>query len=260
MKISLLIPTLGNRKVEIKRLLDSLSIQDYKNFEVIVISQANHETIQLIINSYNELQIVHVRLDIKGLSHARNQGFLNAKGDIIVLSDDDCWYHEKSLEIIAHEFKKNKDLDVLLTKIHDFEKGTPYKKYSNNAKQINNKYTLMSKSSIEIAFKKNKVNTTFDERFGLGAQFSCGEEVDFLINNYSKDKTYYFVPEITVYHPKKTIFNIEDRIKAKGALYAKNFNFLIYILVLSRDLLIKRENNIKNFFEGYFSYKRCNKV
>ena len=43
----------------------------------------------------------------------------------------------------------------------------------------------MSKSSIEVAFKKDLVmNKKFDERLGLGSEFVCGEEVDFLLSNY----------------------------------------------------------------------------
>ena len=47
----------------------------------------------------------------------------------------------------------------------------------------------MSKSSIEISIKRNKIKKDFDENFGLGAKYVCCEEVDFLINNFSKGNT-----------------------------------------------------------------------
>ena len=41
--ITLILPTLGEREFEINRLFNSLENQIYKDFEVIVVSQANHE-------------------------------------------------------------------------------------------------------------------------------------------------------------------------------------------------------------------------
>lgn len=51
----------------------------------------------------------------------------------------------------------------------------------------------MSKSSIEVAFKKDLVmNKKFDERLGLGSEFVCGEEVDFLLSNYEKIQSFIY--------------------------------------------------------------------
>ena len=51
----------------------------------------------------------------------------------------------------------------------------------------------MSKSSIEVAFKKDLVmNKKFDERLGLGGEFVCGEEVDFLLSNYEKNAIFLY--------------------------------------------------------------------
>ena len=72
----------------------------------------------------------------------------------------------------------------------------------------------MSKSSIEVAFKKDLVmNKKFDERLGLGSEFVCGEEVDFLLSNYEKNAILY-IPEVTVYHKKKeTVDNQESMLE-----------------------------------------------
>ena len=117
----------------------------------------------------------------------------------------------------------------------------------------------MSKSSIEVAFKKDLVlNKKFDERLGLGSEFVCGEEVDFLLSNYEKNAIFY-MPEVTVYHKKKENGSSNKQIIAKGAIYGKNFNIFICLLVLLRDLMLKKENNFKYFFEGYNEYfKRTN--
>ncbi|MGG0657024.1 glycosyltransferase family A protein [Rummeliibacillus pycnus] len=256
-KLSILLPTLGDRIHDIIRLLESLIIQDYKNFEVVIVTQDHHDKIKNLIKNYQNIEIHHVILERKGLSYSRNKGIEYCSGDIIVLSDDDCWYHKESLKIIANEFIKNKNLDVLLTQIYDYHNKKFYKSYLNTKNRIMNKIDLMSKSSIEIAFKKNTCLFKFDERFGLGSnKYTCGEEVDFLLCNYSPDKNFVYVPIVTVYHPRKETVDDKDKIIAKGAVYSKNFNIFIGSAVLIRDLLIKKQNNFYYFLQGYKSFKK----
>lgn len=253
MKISVLIPTLGERKKEIKRLLDSLNDQVYKNFEVIFVTQINHKFIEDIIKDYINLDIKQVKIENKGLSRSRNVGLKEANGEIVILSDDDCWYPKDAFKSIIDAFDGTENTKIVLSQIFDPEKKILYKQYDLKQRFIKNKLQLMSKSSIEIAFKKDLINfCSFDERFGLGSNYICGEEVDFLIRNFEKNSIYY-IPKVTVYHNKKDGISNKEQIVAKGALYGKNFNFMICLIVLFRDLIIKKENNFRYFFIGYNS-------
>lgn len=254
MKMSVLVPTLGKREKELVRLLDSLQNQYYNNYEVIVVTQVNHNFVEQIINKYKDIDIVHVKINETGLSKARNRGLEVATGDIVILSDDDCWYPPDALKNISDKFKTNNNIEILLTQIYDPIKKELYKQYNKKEGYISNKLQLMRKSSIEIAFKRNMVfYSKFDERFGLGSRYVCGEEIDFLINNY-KHNTILYLPLVTVFHKKKDNSN-KDQIFAKGALYRKNYNFLICLCILIRDLIIKKENNFKNFTKGYLDFK-----
>lgn len=260
MKISVLVPTLGTREYEINRLLDSLKQQSYKEFEVILVTQDNHSQIEQLISKYaDDLCIQHIKMTVKGLSRARNEGLRVATGEVVVLSDDDCWYPGDALENIVNTFKQASSASIVLTQIFDPEQNISYKNYNATEGYIKHKLQLMSKSSIEIAFKKDLLSyKEFDERLGLGSEFVCGEEVDFLVNNFKKGIIFY-KPLITVYHRKKESGSSDKQIMAKGVIYGKNYNILICLLVLIRDLIKKRENNFKYFFEGYHEYiKRKN--
>ena len=50
--ISLIVATLGERKEELRRLLDSLNAQNYQDFEIIIVSQDNHEVVEKLIMEY----------------------------------------------------------------------------------------------------------------------------------------------------------------------------------------------------------------
>ena len=65
MRFSILLPTLGIRKQEIDRLFKSLKEQTYKNFEIVIISQVNHDTINELKEKWNELIINHIEIEKK---------------------------------------------------------------------------------------------------------------------------------------------------------------------------------------------------
>ena len=254
MKISFLTPTLGNRPKELLRLLDSLRKQTMKDFEIIIVLQDNYLEIKEICSKYKDINVVIVESHKKGLSVNRNIGLANCKGEIIALSDDDCWYPDDAVKNIIETFKQN-NIDILLTQIYDEINGKPYKKYSDRMSLISNKLSLLSRSSIEIAFKKKVIEKVqFDESFGLGAGFVCGEEVDFLMRAYEYEANIFNNPQVTVFHAVKQIATNKSNIIAKGALYAKNLNIWFGILVCLRDLIIKKEFNFSYFWKGYYDY------
>lgn len=260
MLISLLVPTLGQREAELKRLLDSCADQSYKNIELVVISQDNHQVVDDLCAIYQDrLVIKHLKSDVKGLSISRNIGLKEATGDIIVLSDDDCWYPNNAMELIANGFVNCPETDILLTQIYDPIADCLYKKYEETPKKLNNAIDLLSRSSIELAFRKDE-KILFDELFGLGAAYVAGEENDFLIQCLKIRKSIFYKPMLTVYHERKNHKESPAQLRAKGAFYAKNFGFLISNLVLLRDLIKKRQNNYREFWNGYFDYKKSKRT
>ena len=260
MLISLLVPTLGERKNELVRLFDSIVNQSYKNSEVVVVSQDNHELVSEICDNYKEvLKIKHLKSRIKGLSLARNIGLGAISGDVVVLSDDDCWYPSDAVGAIASEFAGSPDTDLLLTQIFDPVERVLYKDYGKKEKNITKPVELLSRSSIELAFRKDE-NILFDELFGLGGVYQSCEENDFLIRYLKAGKKILYAPIVTVYHKKKQAGRTQTQLTAKGAFYSKNFGFIVSNVVLLRDLIKKKQNNYKFFWQGYFDYRKRKKM
>ena len=65
MKFSILIPTLGKRIAETRRLLDSLSKQTFQQFEVVIVTQINHSEIERLILDWPKMEILHAKLEKK---------------------------------------------------------------------------------------------------------------------------------------------------------------------------------------------------
>ncbi len=89
MFFSIIIP-LYNRPQEIKELLDSLTSQQYKGFEVIVVEDGSSMPAQDIVESYRDKLDVHYYAKVnEGQGFARNYGFSQAKGDYYIVFDSD---------------------------------------------------------------------------------------------------------------------------------------------------------------------------
>lgn len=82
-----------------------------KFFEIIVIDNASTDSTAEIAKKFQEVRIV--RENNKGLTHARERGFQEAKGDIIAYIDADTQMPPGWFEILEREFYKNPELAIL---------------------------------------------------------------------------------------------------------------------------------------------------
>ena len=106
MFFSIIIPVF-NRPDEIDELLESLSRQIYKNFEVIVVEDGSTLKCDYIIEKYkNILNIKYYYKKNEGQGFARNYGFERAAGDYFVIFDSDCIIPENYLQIVKDRLEK----------------------------------------------------------------------------------------------------------------------------------------------------------
>jgi glycosyltransferase involved in cell wall biosynthesis len=117
LKVSIVIPTF-NRPQLLDRLLNSITRQTFKDFEVIVIDDASPvvEDYKKVVRKYQTKikRFRYLRMkDNSGAPQCRNKGILAAKYPLIALvDDDDDWLPrklEKQLEIFSSDWK-NVDL------------------------------------------------------------------------------------------------------------------------------------------------------
>jgi len=101
MLFSVIIPVY-NRPLEIKELLESLTLQTYKNFEVIIIEDGSLFTCEDILGQFaSDLNLSYFFVENMGQGFARNYGMRHAKGDYFVLFDSDCIIPSQYFEILS---------------------------------------------------------------------------------------------------------------------------------------------------------------
>ena len=121
-KFSLIIPVYNVEKY-IKKCLDSVFEQSFKDFEVIVVNDGTKDKSMDIVKNY-DVQIINQKN--MGLSEARNNGVKNAKGEYLLFLDSDDYIEKDLLKKINESLNNNPDIvrfqakDIIEDKIVEY--------------------------------------------------------------------------------------------------------------------------------------------
>ncbi len=209
MNFSIIIPVY-NRIAEVEDLLQSLSVQTLKNFELIIVEDGSTERCESIVKQYqNSFPIKYIYKENEGRSIARNVGMENATGDYFVFFDSDCVIPQNYFKILT-ECLKQKYVDCY---------GGPdaaHESFSTTQKAIN--YTMTSflttggirggKVSLE-KFVPRTFNMGFSRKVyekvgGFREMFSEDIDMSMRIRNAGFSITLF--TEAFVYHKRRVDF------------------------------------------------------
>lgn len=269
--ISLVTATLG-RVNELKKMLDSLSIQTYHDFELILVDQNEHYLVHEMLQEYlGVMNVKYVRSAIRGLSYNRNIGLKYCEGSIVGFPDDDCFYDRNVLNKVVSLLNES-DYKFAVVEARDSLA---------NLKFINNPHRDLSRLSVfkycisYNIFVYYNADASFDEKLGVGTFFSSGEETDYLLNLLSKYDRGRFVTDTCVYHPWNNASVNYDRafsyalgfgaLFKKEIIYRKNYGcillFLYYLLRTIGGLFLSDKKRfyyytLKGRLTGFLTFSR----
>jgi len=99
-KVSVVIPTYNLAKY-ICETVDSVLMQTYKDFEIIIIDDGSKDDTKQVLSKYGS-KIKYIYQDNRGVAAARNRGIRESKGEYVALLDaDDLWLPEKLTQQVA---------------------------------------------------------------------------------------------------------------------------------------------------------------
>jgi GT2 family glycosyltransferase len=285
MKISLILATVG-RTSEIGRCLRSLALQTDRNFEVLLVDQNQDERLQVYVQEALMLGLVvtHLRLPVPSLSGARNLGILHATGEVIGLTDDDCWYEPEAIAEIRKQLLFDQNLaGVVACWVEQAEAKNTLNTSGSLSLNDWRRFRGGDASSISLFFKKNLFARLggFDERFGIGQWFGAAEETDFVLRVLADGASLAHCPKARVHHvfssapqgPWLTLArNARKRARGTGGIYAKHkLDTRIVIRGLIAPVFVplmrgKLSLAIRGGYislgrlEGFFSWKRSERA
>ena len=107
MKYSVIIPVY-NRPDEVDELLESLTHQTVKDFEVVVVEDGSTVPCKEVVEKYTDkLDIQYLTKKNGGPGPARNYGVEHSKGEYVLILDSDCVLPEGYLAAIEKELTDN---------------------------------------------------------------------------------------------------------------------------------------------------------
>ena len=214
--------------------LGSLEKQSYKNFEVVIIDQSDDDLSTLVAEKYSRTMTIKYRkVKFRGLSKARNEALKIAEGNYFCLLDDDAFYDPDYLDNATEIIKRNVKNVILSGFIWDTVFEKPFVKYPNKkgGLTVNEVIRYCPSAALIIPYQVYKDIGGFDENFGVGAKFGCGEETDYLLRAVNNNYVIIHSKELYLSHPvQKNCIVIETSsdkqkyyAKGIGALYKKHF-------------------------------------
>lgn len=226
MKIYLIIATVARQK-SLRQLLQSLTQQSWKNFEIILCDQNSDNTASDIINSLQHtMHIRHLKNLPPGVSGARNAGLQLLPIDdeyIVGFPDDDCLYEEDTLANVHDYFLKHSQCGALLGN------WLPVgQKFPSGSEEKINQFNVFYKGGTLVQFflhKKSDLPCFFDLQLGPGinSQYGCGEDTDFLLQFMKAfpERQIMRVPGVHLRHPEAAESFSKEKIYkyAAGRMY-----------------------------------------
>lgn len=112
MRFSVVIPVY-NRPEELNELLESLTHQTFKSFEVVVVEDGSETSSSEVAARYaHSLPLRYVVQENAGPGAARNKGVAAAQGEFVVILDSDVLLKADYLEVVDRELKAHPEVDA----------------------------------------------------------------------------------------------------------------------------------------------------
>jgi glycosyltransferase involved in cell wall biosynthesis len=138
MKVSVVIP-LYNGAIYIRRAIETLLAQTYKDFEIVVIDDGSSDASRDIVMAFSELdkRVRYFYQKNEGIVGALNHGLSRASGEYIAFCDQDDWWLPEKLKIEVGFLDKNSGIDLVYADCFMFENGSIKKNTFARSRNLN---------------------------------------------------------------------------------------------------------------------------
>lgn len=208
MKFSIIIPVY-NRPDEVDELLQSLTLQSYKDFEVIVVEDGSDVSCKEVVDSYADTLDIHYYYKTNsGPGQTRNYGAERSRGEYLIILDSDCILPKDYFTAIEKELNDSA-CDAF---------GGPdraHHSFTDIQKAIN--YSMTSFFTTGgIRGGKKKMDKFYPRSFNMGvradvykklggfSKMRFGEDIDFSIRIFKAGCSCRLFPDAWVYHKRRT--------------------------------------------------------
>lgn len=244
-KLSIIVPIYNPPEEYLRRCLDSVIAQTYKEIEIILVNDGSKEEIKQICEEFanKDNRIKLINQENSGESVSRNVGIENATTDNIIFVDSDDWI-EKNLceEIISVLEKINYKYDVIIHNCYiDYSKKSSKNTFYNKSGWLNNSDI----EEIQLQNIEKGITKYYPKDTNISVVWAKVYNKKFIVKNNLK-----FIPNII--RMPDTIFNIEAFEKAKKIyMFPK---YLYHYQKNENSICQKYSEDTINYYETFIEY------
>lgn len=276
-KISIVLPVY-NVANYLRKCLDSLVNQTFKDFEVICVNDGSTDMSLSILEGYSltDSRFKIINQENQGLSGARNTGIQHVRGDYILFVDSDDWIEETALEqLYEHVEGFNSDITMFKFKYYyedssEFDEGPFTNLEVIDPSFLKGNFCYMDVLDIIFKISHAAANKLYKTSFlkDLDAQFMYGsyyEDLEFFYKVFLKAKKVSVLPEYLYFYRIRDksistsgdegsfgMFNVLETTKgylADADIYSQVKNeWLMFIIVNLKYVYLRLKDNLKDQF------------
>lgn len=249
----------------LKRLLNSIAIQTYKYYEIIISDDSKTDHNKLLIEKYKNLNIIYIKNNTPlGSPKNWNNAISYAKYEWIkIMHDDDHFHNEHALEEFSKAINRDGNFDFIFSS-HIIQNEN---KKTNRICTINRLQIYLLKITRFILFQKNIIGHPScvvykkDPSVSFDNSFKWVVDIEFYFRYLNKHKSLHYInnPLIVISDnesqiTKQVFRNIDIEIKENHIMLEKigenalsNIIFFDYYWRLYRNLDIRDVTEIERF-------------
>lgn len=236
-KISVIVP-IFKTEAYLRRCLDSILNNTYRNLEIICINDGSPDNSGEILEEYQKLdsRIVVLKQENNGISAARNAGLDVAKGEFIAFIDSDDWIHPNYFRYLA-QIQQATKADIAICG----------HKRVNSEKTFDKLPDELDKASIKTVPLSEIVNMTYWKTFVWGRLYSKK-----LIADCRFDENVAL---------EDTCFNFDVIFKRNGKIKYATINIPLYFYFMRQTSVVHSltASMIQTQIEWYINQIKCSR-
>lgn len=198
MKFSIIIPTY-NRAVFLPKAIESVLLQTYTDWELIIIDDGSTDTTKQVVLSYIDERIKYIYQENAERSAARNNGIHHAQGDFICFMDSDNIIESNRLEFLCQQIEQQKNKTVVFyTDIQHIFPDEESKNFVIRGKQLAIPIDYNELIQIVIATPQMCVARQILQDYLFNPEISIGEDMELLFRIVQKYPIVYLPNSATI--------------------------------------------------------------
>lgn len=200
--VSIITPVYNTERY-LAKCIESVLVQKYTDFELLLIDDGSTDTSGQICDKYAKLdqriRVFHIVNN--GVSHARNIGLENALGEWVLFLDSDDWLTEDCLQKCVNAMQKY-DVDVVQFPISCMDENGNFLFFRNKGMEVCSLQQFVAYDNYSLSTGSGMLNRSMIEKYKIrfDETLTLGEDIVFWLTYFSYCKKLMVIDDAVYYY------------------------------------------------------------